>query len=349
MDGSLSTLGNRYYQDKLAVLADMFPDSNVRLESENLIVGDQTYPIINDVIVLLRPDQYPERVRAELAAREFGSVGRSTLSDGNPFAEDIQFTFGAEWKKFNEVVPEYDLVWDEYFDIVDLNSLDGKRVCDLGCGTGRWVSLLLQKASPKEVVCVDFSEAIFVARENLRSAPNAFFFMGDLQRLPFKKDFVDFMYCLGVILTLPTDQLDQVRQLAKFAPRQLYYTYYALDNRPAWWRAVFFLVNLLRLSVYKIRSPAFRHAFTWSIAAFVYIPIMAAGDLLKPFGISKYLPLYEDHRKMNFRWWRLLAYDRFFCGIEQRVTRKEIMTLKDTFSDVAISPNCGYWHFLCTR
>ena len=76
---------------------------------------------------------------------------------------------------------------------------------------------------------------------------------------------------------------------------------------------------------------------------------MVVGYLLRPFGLAKYVPLYEDHHYLNFRWWRLLAYDRFFCGIENRVSRKEILTLNDTFSNVTVSPNSGYWHFVCER
>ena len=349
MDGLSARLGSTYYQDKLQTLSEMFPTSDVRLEADALVVGDKTYPIVDDVIILIDPEQYPQKVKDALNVRDQLQTGRKSHTDGNPFAEDIQYTFGAEWQRYNKVVPEYDTVFDDYFDIVDLENLRGKRVCDLGCGTGRWAKLLSQKTQLKEIICSDFSEAIFVARRNLKDVPNALFFMADLQRLPFKEDFCDFLYCLGVLLTLPTDQLDQVRALRKFAPQMLFYTYYSLDNRPFWWRGVFFLVNLLRLAVYRIRSPLFRDCLTWSIAAFVYHPLMVIGHLLRPFGLAKYVPLYEDHHHMNFRWWRLLAYDRFFCGIEKRVSRKEILTLDDTFSHVTVSPNSGYWHFLCER
>jgi len=46
----------------------------------------------------------------------------------------------------------------------------------------------------REMVLLDFSEAIFVARENLRGASNALFFLGDLRRMPFRDDFADLVY-----------------------------------------------------------------------------------------------------------------------------------------------------------
>ena len=43
------------------------------------------------------------------------------------------------------------------------------------------------------------------------------------------------------------------------------------------------------------------------------------------------------------------VYDRFFTRIEQRVTRKEIQELRDTFSRVEFPGNYPYYHFLCER
>jgi hypothetical protein len=43
------------------------------------------------------------------------------------------------------------------------------------------------------------------------------------------------------------------------------------------------------------------------------------------------------------------AYNRFFNRIEQRVSRREIEALRDTFSEVVISESMPYWHFLCRR
>ena len=43
------------------------------------------------------------------------------------------------------------------------------------------------------------------------------------------------------------------------------------------------------------------------------------------------------------------VYDRFFTRIEQRVTRREIETLRDTFGTVTVADGLPYWHFLCER
>ena len=41
-----------------------------------------------------------------------------------------------------------------YFDLIDLEALESKRICDLGCGIGRWSYFL--KDIAKEIVLVDF-------------------------------------------------------------------------------------------------------------------------------------------------------------------------------------------------
>ena len=74
-------------------------------------------------------------------------------------AEDIQYTFGEEWKSYNEILPEHDSEFEKYFDLVKLNTLSDKRVCDMGCGIGRWAYYLSRYV--KEIVLVAFSEAIF--------------------------------------------------------------------------------------------------------------------------------------------------------------------------------------------
>ncbi|MBM2828383.1 MAG: Mg-protoporphyrin methyl transferase, partial [Actinobacteria bacterium] len=56
--------------------------------------------------------------------------------------EDIQHTFGEEWQRFPELLPEHREEFLQYFDLVDIGGLAGKRVCDLGCGIGRWSHFL---------------------------------------------------------------------------------------------------------------------------------------------------------------------------------------------------------------
>jgi SAM-dependent methyltransferase len=331
-----------YYADKLETLKDLFGTEAVELRGESLAVGGRAYPILDDVILLLDPSLYPAAVRERLAAGD----GRAAAAPAE-FAEDIQFTFGEEWKTFSRIEPEHRREFEAYFDLVDLDRLKAARVCDLGCGIGRWGHFL--KDHCRELVAVDFSEAIFVARENLRDAPHALFFMGDLRDLPFRDGFADLLYCLGVLHHLPGDALDKVRGLKRYAPNLLIYLYYALDNRPAHYRLLLGLATGLRRVTSRVRNPAFRASFTAAGAYLVYKPLVLLGAALAPLGVSHQVPLYEAYHGCSMRRIRQDVYDRFFTRIEDRFSRRQIRTLEDTFAKVTISPALPYWHFLCQR
>lgn len=324
-----------YYSDKLESLKDIFGSNGVRLEPDRLVVDSRTYPIIDDVIILLDPCQYPESLKGQ------GDASERPLH----FAEDIQFTFGEEWKEFSEILEEHKRDFSRYFDLVDVSEFSHLRVCDLGCGSGRWSHFVKDKC--RELVLVDFSEAIFVARRNLKDADNVLFFMGDLKNLPFRAQFADFLYCLGVLHHLPTDALAEVRALKKYAPTLLIYLYYALDNRPIYFRGLLAAVTGLRKFVSNIRNPFFRLSFSWLMVALVYVPLVGLGWILKPVGGASYVPLYEGYHGKSLHGIRQDVYDRFFTRIEQRFSRKQILALEDTFSKVTVSDHLPYWHFVC--
>lgn len=329
-----------YYKDKAAVLADVFGASHVEIEQDCVVVDDARYPVVDDVIVLLPPDRYSKRVQDSLGAK------RTPVSTARgQFAPDVQDTFGEEWQAYPEMLAEHEKEFSQYFDLIDLDSLETATVCDLGCGSGRWSYHLRNRC--RQMILVDFSDAIFVARRNLRDWDGALFFMGDLTNLPFRRHFADLVICLGVLHHLPIPALYAVRRLKVFAPRILVYLYYALDNRPFYFRPLLALVSGLRRLTSRVRGHAARQAITGVVTLGVYVPLVFVGRCLSVVGLSAFVPLYETYKAKSLRRIRQDVYDRFFTRIEQRVTRNSIVALEDTFASVIVSPHLPYWHFLC--
>ena len=333
---------HRYYRHR-ALLADVFRDDALEVTEEHIRAHGVTYPIIDEVIVLLPPELWPETLRHRAAA-----VQGAPSASARPYeARGIQATFGAEWRTFPSILPEHEREFFEYFDLIDLHSLSAMRAADLGCGIGRWSYFLAPHC--REVLLVDFSEAIFVAQRNCAHCENALFFLGDVRSLPFRDDFADLIFSIGVLHHLPVPCLSEVVRLRRFAPRLLIYLYYALDNRPAYFRVIWRAADLLRRMLCKLRHEPTRRLAAWALTLTLYVPFVALGRMISALGCRVPVPLYEAHRNDSLTRICQDCYDRFFTGIEQRVSRRDIQGLGRAFTSIAVSPHAPYWHFLCTR
>lgn len=83
------------------------------------------------------------------------------------------------------------------------SDLKGKRVLDVGCGTGRYLEVVL-KEEPESLVGVDLSEAVYVAAENLLLKNNRLMLLQcDANHLPLPDQVFDFVYSIGVIHHTP--------------------------------------------------------------------------------------------------------------------------------------------------
>ncbi len=323
-----------YYADKEDLLRDIFGADVVNVQLDNKIIVDgKTYPVFDDVIILLEPPRWPSLLTGK---RPTGNA-----------AADIQATFSSEWTSFSEITEQHRSEFDRYFDIIDRSALDAARVLDLGCGIGRWSYFL--KDTARELVLLDFSDAIFVARDNLRGAKNAVFFLGDVTDLPFRDDAADVAICLGVLHHLPVDALGATRALKRIAPTLLIYLYSALDSRPSYQRVLMKAVTICRRIACRIKNESVRRVLSFLGAVFVYRPVIFVGRLAALVGKAAAVPLYEFYRDASIRRISQDVYDRFFTPIEQRVRRREIERLSDTFSEIIVSDGIPEWHFVCKR
>lgn len=327
-----------YYKNKINTLKSIFKSEKIIVKDNRIIVDNREYPVVNDVIILL---EYASR------AENSDNEKNSDRSSNQEFSREIQYTFGKEWTEYSEILPEHEKEFQKYFDIVDISSLKDKRVCDLGCGNGRW-SFFLQRHC-REIILVDFSEAIFRARKNLEGYDNCLFFQSDIKKLPFRDDFADFIFCLGVLHHLPTPCLDEVVNLKKYAKEILVFLYYSLDNRPAYFKIILCVITGIRILLSKIKSPLFRKIFSVAGTYLLYVPLIITGHLLQIINLGRFVPLYDFYRDKSAKRIQQDVYDRFFTGIEQRVSKKQILDLKKYFSSIIVSENMPYWHFMCKR
>lgn len=258
--------------------------------------------------------------------------------------------FGEEWHKFDQSSlskEEREKIFSTYFSLFPWNDLPKNPVgFDLGCGSGRWALLVAPKV--KTLHCVDPSfKALQVAKKNLKNQSNIIFHESSVEDFKLKPNSMDFGYSLGVLHHVPDTQKginSCVEKLKSGAPF-LIYLYYALDNRPWWFKCIFAGVNAVRFGVSRL--PRFLKNFVCeTIAVLVYWPLARFAKLLEKVGFKnvQHIPL-SFYRHKSFYVMQTDALDRFGTRLEQRFTKEQIKTMLETagLTDIKFRDEEPYW------
>jgi ubiquinone/menaquinone biosynthesis C-methylase UbiE len=265
--------------------------------------------------------------------------------------------FGLEWSTFTQdssdlSAEERQRLFDQYFRIFPWSDLPrDAQGLDAGCGTGRWGALVAPRVARLHLLDASH-QALEVARRNLAHAGNVEFHHASVGDIPLPDRGLDFAYSLGVLHHVP-DTLGAIRHIgSKLKPGApfLIYLYYALDNRPIWFRAVWKATNVARLVISRLPAWA-KLAMSQLIAAMVYWPLARLSTLLNSAGVStKSIPL-EAYKDRSFYTMRTDAYDRFCTSLEKRFTRAEIenMLTSAGFDRVEFSEDVPFWCAVARR
>jgi ubiquinone/menaquinone biosynthesis C-methylase UbiE len=247
--------------------------------------------------------------------------------------------FGEEWAAFDQLdldPGEHRSLFDDYFAPFPLSEVADGEGFDLGCGSGRWAVLVAPKV--RKLHCIDPAEkALRVAQRRLSGLSNAEFHLATANDMPLSDGTQDFGYSLGVLHHIPDTQaaLDAcVRKLKPGAPFLLY-LYYNFENRPAWFRAVWKISDLIRRIISRLPF-ATRRVVTTGIAAAVYWPLARTARGIEKTGLDvERIPL-SFYRNSSFYTMRTDALDRFGTRLEKRFSRDEVrdMMLRAGLKDI---------------
>ena len=252
--------------------------------------------------------------------------------------------FGDEWKRFDQSTLselEHRLLFERYFSIFPWDDLPSTAVgFDLGCGSGRWAKLVAPRVG--HLHCIDPSTALVVARKNLALSANCSFHTATVEHLPLLDDSMDFGYSLGVLHHIPDTQAGLAACIKKLKPGApfLLYLYYAFDNRPLWFRAVWMFSDLCRRVICRLPN-GFRHLLCDVLAIFAYWPLARIAWVMERIGNDvKNYPL-STYRHLSFYTMRTDALDRFGTRLEQRFSMEKIeaMMKEAGLVDVKFSSN----------
>ena len=238
--------------------------------------------------------------------------------------------FGDEWSRFDQSdLPqeEQQLLFDEYFSVFPWKNISKESTgFDLGCGTGRWAKSVAPKV--KKLICIDPSSALDIAKKNLSNFDNCEFDSSTVDEMPMQDNSMDFGYSLGVLHHVPDTALGikQCVKKLKIGAPLLLYLYYRFDNRPWWFRLIWFVTDLLRRIVSKMPYKL-RYVSSQIISIIIYLPLARFALFLEKlnFNVSNF-PL-SSYKNLSFYTMRTDALDRFGTRLEQRFTRKEIKNM----------------------
>lgn len=257
--------------------------------------------------------------------------------------------FGVEWSRFDqtEATPEeLSRLFEAYFRVFPWTSLPAQAVgFDLGCGSGRWAKLVAPRVG--RLHCIDASaEALAVARRNLGGIDNCSFHHASVDSIPLSDGSADFGYSLGVLHHVPDTRQGISAAVAKLKPGAplLLYLYYALENRPSWYRALWRASDILRRSVSSLPDRA-RVATADVLAGAVYWPLARAARVAERLRLpAERLPLYA-YRASSFYSMRTDALDRLGTQLEQRFTATQIQQMMEQagLERIEFSPDPPYW------
>ncbi len=257
-------------------------------------------------------------------------------------------SFGDEWSRFDQAGmsdKEAEKVFNEYFSIFPWERLPAAAEgFDMGCGSGRWARWVAPRVG--RLHCIDPSQALEVARKHLAYCDNVTFHRAAVDEAPVELSSQDFGYSLGVLHHVPDTAaaIHSCVALLKPGAPLLLYLYYAFDNRPWWFRALWRVSDTGRRVVCQLPA-GLKHWVTDTIAAMVYWPLARLTGLLERLGFRVHgIPL-SYYREHTFYTMRTDARDRFGTPLEQRFTRAQIEALmrEAGLLDISFSDDAPYW------
>lgn len=257
--------------------------------------------------------------------------------------------FGDEWSAFTQEAlgpVEQRRLFEQYFSVFPFGDLPPTAEgFDLGCGTGRWAELVARQVG--KLHCIDpAGKALAVARRRLSGLSNVSFHECGVDDLPLAAASQDFGYSIGVLHHIPDTESAMAACVDKLKPGAplLVYIYYAFDNRPAWFQALWRASELGRAMISRLPFPP-RKALTTAIAATVYWPLARTASVLEKAGVDvSHFPLSE-YRYRGFYSMRTDALDRFGTRLEQRFSRRDIEVIMQRcgLDDIRFREGPPFW------
>jgi SAM-dependent methyltransferase len=244
--------------------------------------------------------------------------------------QEVINSFGREWAVFDYSESENDQALDQQFLAycapIDLGNFNANFAvaADFGAGSGRWTTRLLPYFSL--IYAIEPSDgANQVLRNKFKNETRIRILQETVGANSIPAQSLDLAMSLGVLHHIPDTELaiSHIASKVKKGGLFLCYLYYDLENKPFYYRGIFWTSNILRWVISHLPYPM-RRLIAQIIAGSIYLPLARASKILGTRGknISNF-PLHH-YANMPFVMLQNDALDRFGTRLEQRFSKKEI-------------------------
>jgi SAM-dependent methyltransferase len=233
------------------------------------------------------------------------------------------------WARFGK--PSIEHAWekdsDRFASLIPraFTSGTGRVGLDAGCGAG--LDLVTMARGGADIIGIDVSTGVDVARELLRDQPNAHLVQGDLNAPPFREDTFDFIYSFGVLHHLADTQagFSTLARLLKPGAPLITYLYERFDERSQLERSALSVVSAVRRATVRL-PPGALYALCWLAVPVIWLTCALPAHMLREIAprIAIRIPFRHTVR------WTVLAsdlFDRFSPPVERRYTSDEVKAL----------------------
>ena len=267
--------------------------------------------------------------------------------------------FGDEWERFNFLDEKKLQSLREQFNKYiaplpkELLSRDDLIIADFGAGTGRW-SYFLKDFATKLYAVEPAEKAIRVLTSRFRDDSKVVLLHESVESNQIPEKSLDLAVSLGVLHHIADTQgaIQKVAEKIKPGGTFLGYLYYALENKPFLYRALWRLSDFIRKVISRLPKK-FKLVLADAIALTTYLPLATISRILEKFGISvDSVPLHH-YKDLSFHVMRNDALDRFGTTLEQRFTQAEIVEMLTsagfTQKSIRFSSDEPFWTFSANK
>jgi len=267
--------------------------------------------------------------------------------------------FGDEWERFNFLDENKLQSLKEQFDRYmaplpeTLRKREGLIIADFGAGTGRWSYFLRDFAA--KIYAVEPAEKAFrVLTSRFRDDSKVVLLHESVESNQIAEKSLDLAVSLGVLHHIADTQgaIQKVAEKIKPGGTFLGYLYYALENKPFLYRALWRLSDSIRIVISRLPKK-FKLVLADFIALTIYLPLATISRILEKFGISVDLVPLHHYKDLSFHVMRNDALDRFGTTLEQRFSQAEIVQMLTsagfTQKSIRFSSEEPFWTFSANK